>query len=93
MVTNAANGHPPELRHISLSYTSADSDNSALRLVYTIEPKWREEKHLVHITKFTDGITNTVRSERLRLPGADLADDAPSSSKLSRKPLASRTSR
>jgi hypothetical protein len=57
------NGHPMPLRRISLSYNNSDSEDSALRLVYAIEPKWREEEGDIEITKFTDGITNNVRLE------------------------------
>lgn len=64
MVTNSTHDHPPALMHIPLSYTNVDSEQSALRLVYAIEPKWREDKGSIEISKFTDGITNTVSVDR-----------------------------
>ena len=57
------NGEPPPLSRISLSYTNSESEDSALRLVHAIEPKWREEEGDIEVTKFTDGITNTVSLE------------------------------
>ena len=58
-----ANGAHATLKHIPLSYKHDHSDESALRLVYTIRPKWREDDGPVEIVKFTDGITNTVRKQ------------------------------
>jgi ethanolamine kinase len=63
------NGYPVPLRHIPLSYNNSESEDSALRLVYAIEPKWREEKGVVEITKFTDGITNNVSFGEGCMPG------------------------
>jgi ethanolamine kinase len=66
------NGHPVPLRYIPLSYNNSESEDSALRLVYAIEPKWREEEGVVEITKFTDGITNNVSfGEGRSVPGSD----------------------
>jgi len=65
------NGHPVPLRYIPLSYNHSESEDSALRLVYAIEPKWREEEGVVEITKFTDGITNNVSFRKGRsMPGS-----------------------
>lgn len=55
-----ANGAHATLKHIPLSYKHDNSDESALRLAYTIRPKWRDDDGPVEIVKFTDGITNTV---------------------------------
>ena len=60
MDSEPANGHAVPLRRISLSYKTSESEDSALRLAYAIEPKWREEEGDIEITKFTDGITNNV---------------------------------
>ena len=65
------NGHPVPLRYIPLSYNNSEPEDSALRLVYAIEPKWREEEGVVEITKFTDGITNNVSfGEGRSMPGS-----------------------
>ena len=56
----ATGGSPAPLRYLPLSYNNSNPDESAIRLVYEIEPKWREEGP-TEITRFTDGITNTVR--------------------------------
>jgi ethanolamine kinase len=63
MDSRPTNGHSVPLKRISLSYNNAESESSALRLVYAVEPKWREEEGEVKITKFTDGITNNVSLE------------------------------
>lgn len=60
MDEKATNGHSVPLRRITLSYINAEPESSALRLVYAIEPKWREEQGEIQVTKFTDGITNNV---------------------------------
>ena len=51
----------PVLRHIPCSFTNADHQNSALRLIFTLFPEWEHEEGEVKFTRFTDGITNTVR--------------------------------
>jgi hypothetical protein len=48
------------LRYIPLSYDNSDSHNSALRLILTLRPEWRETKDTIEFVRFTDGITNTV---------------------------------
>jgi ethanolamine kinase len=62
MDSKPTNGHSAPLRRISLSYNNSESEDSALRLAYAIEPKWREEEGEIEVTKFTDGITNNVSS-------------------------------
>ena len=64
MKSSLPNGHSASLRRIQLSYDNNDSDNSVLRLAYTIKPKWREDAGDMEVIKFTDGITNTVRITR-----------------------------
>lgn len=46
--------------YTDLRFDASDQEDSALRLVYWIRPKWREHAGHLQITKFTDGITNTV---------------------------------
>jgi len=48
------------IRFIPLSYSSADSNESALRLVLTVRPEWAEPDANVEFVRFTDGITNTL---------------------------------
>ena len=49
-----------DLRHIPLSYNTADSEASALRLVLTLFPNWEYTEGKVEFIRFKDGITNTV---------------------------------
>jgi hypothetical protein len=63
MDSRPTNGHSVPLRRISLSYNNTESESSALRLVYAIEHKRREEEGAIELTKFTDGITNNVSLE------------------------------
>ena len=50
-----------ELRYIPLSYDSADSETSALRICLTLYPEWKESEGPIEFIHFKDGITNTVR--------------------------------
>lgn len=50
-----------DIRHIPLSYENANSDASALKLVFALHPDWEHEEGEVKLIRFTDGITNTVR--------------------------------
>ena len=52
----------PALRHLSHSFSNADHQTSALRLIYALFPAWEHEPGEVKLTRFTDGITNTVSS-------------------------------
>ena len=54
----------PELVYIPLHYNPANSQTSASHLVYSLFPEWTPAKggRGVKFTRFTDGITNTVRS-------------------------------
>jgi hypothetical protein len=49
------------LRHISKYYDNTDSHKSALNLILTLRPEWRDSKDTIEFVRFTDGITNTVR--------------------------------
>lgn len=51
----------PDFRYIPLSYSHADSQASALRLILTLNPDWEGPGNNVQFVRFTDGITNTVR--------------------------------
>lgn len=50
----------PNLRYIPLSYSPADSQASALRLILTLLPDWEGPENKIEFVRFTDGITNTV---------------------------------
>lgn len=67
------NGATPALRYIPLSYSPADSQASALRLILTLNPDWEGPENKIEFVRFTDGITNTVclstrAKPRARLP-------------------------
>lgn len=47
-------------KQLALSYNAADSENSALDLVYQVHPHWKNDLGPVKIMRFTDGIMNTV---------------------------------
>lgn len=47
-------------KQLALSYNAADSDNSALDLVYQVYPHWKIDPGPVKIIRFTGGIMNTV---------------------------------
>jgi hypothetical protein len=48
------------LRFIPQYYDNSDPHNSALNLILTLRPDWRESKDTIDFERFTDGITNTV---------------------------------
>ncbi|KAK2883383.1 hypothetical protein FQN49_000023 [Arthroderma sp. PD_2] len=58
-----------EVRCIPLSYNHADSQASALRLVLTVNPHWKDAEGRIEFVRFTDGITNTLLKITLRSPG------------------------
>lgn len=67
MAVCSTNGHtdrPSSVPYTDLSFDLQNSEASVLKLVYWIRPKWRENPQELEITKFTEGITNTV-SRRL----------------------------
>ena len=47
--------------YVDLAFDANNTEASALNLVYWVRPKWREHVKELKITKFTEGITNTVR--------------------------------
>ncbi|OQD74947.1 hypothetical protein PENDEC_c009G02008 [Penicillium decumbens] len=48
------------LRYIPLSYSPADSQSTALRLILTLFPDWEGAGNKIEFVRFTDGITNTL---------------------------------
>lgn len=48
------------LEFIPKFYDNTDSTNSALDLILTLRPQWRDSKDTIDFVRFTDGITNTV---------------------------------
>ena len=59
-VNGELNGDGRRIRFIPLSYDSANSRESALRLVLAIRPDWDSPGSKVEFVRFTDGITNTL---------------------------------
>lgn len=62
------------LRHIPQYYDNTDSHNSALNLILTLRPDWRESKDTIEFVRFTDGITNTVCGYLHAQKGVSCAD-------------------
>ena len=54
-------GFCADVRRIPLSYDNAESENSALRLILALFPRWEHEEGVIDFIPFKDGITNTVR--------------------------------
>lgn len=63
-----ANGHGSQLLHIDATFNNKNSEESAIELVYRIQPKWRAAPGKLEVVKFTDGITNTVRPLPVPIP-------------------------
>lgn len=61
MAENAPFDPYESIRYIPAQYTYEDSHNSALNLILTLRPEWRDTKDTIEFVRFTDGITNTVR--------------------------------
>ena len=49
-----------DIPYLSLSYSNADSQTSALRLILTLFPDWEHSDGKIEFIRFKDGITNTV---------------------------------
>jgi ethanolamine kinase len=62
------------LPHISEYYDNANSQVSALHLILTLRPDWRESKDTIEFVRFTDGITNTLLKAVNKLPGLSKAE-------------------
>jgi len=58
-----------KVRFIPLSYNQAESQTSALRLVYTLRPEWEHTDGKIEFNRFTDGITNTLLKIVNKRPG------------------------
>lgn len=63
------------VKRINLQYNVKEGDASALRLVLTLKPDWEPAKDKIKFTRFTDGITNTVRIDREDLAICQRATD------------------
>ncbi|KAJ5561907.1 hypothetical protein N7535_003630 [Penicillium sp. DV-2018c] len=59
----------PDFRYIPLSYSHADSQASALRLILTLNPDWEGPGNAIEFVRFTDGITNTLLKIINKKPG------------------------
>lgn len=57
------------VRFIPLSYNQAESQTSAIRLILALRPEWGNGESKIEITRFTDGITNTLLKLTNRRPG------------------------
>lgn len=62
------------LPHIPEYYDYSNSHNSALYLILTLRPDWRESKDTIEFVRFTDGITNTLLKAVNKLPGLSKAE-------------------
>ncbi|KAL1302871.1 hypothetical protein AAFC00_003199 [Neodothiora populina] len=60
---------PMALRHINSRYNNADSEQSALHLLYALYPDWEHSEGSVEFVRFTDGITNTLLKAVKKRPG------------------------
>ena len=49
-----------DIPYLPLSYSNADSQTSALRLILTLFPDWEHSDGKIEFIRFKDGITNTV---------------------------------
>ncbi|CZS90677.1 hypothetical protein WAI453_004033 [Rhynchosporium graminicola] len=65
-VSPPINGNPA-VRLIPLTYNSAESQTSALRLILALRPEWEDGK--IEFIRFTDGITNTLLKIVNKTPG------------------------
>ncbi|MCJ1465083.1 hypothetical protein MMC07_003699 [Pseudocyphellaria aurata] len=67
--SNAPAGRPLNLRYVPLLYNSAESDQSASRLIFTLFPEWEHAEGKLEFVRFTEGITNTLIKAVKRRPG------------------------
>lgn len=68
-VTSTSNASISKIRFIPLSYNSAESQTSALRLILTLRPDWERTDGKIEFIRFTDGITNTLLKVINKRPG------------------------
>lgn len=67
------------LRHVAQYYDNKDSHNSALSLILTLRPEWKDSQDTIDFVRFTDGITNTLLMAVNKRPGlsqAEVEEDA-----------------
>ena len=57
------------IRLIELYYDNANSRDSALKLILTLRPEWKDTENTIEFVRFKDGITNTV-GRRQAVPSA-----------------------
>ena len=67
--TPAVRPSGPKVRFIPLSYNSADSQTSALRIILALFPQWEKTDGTIEFIRFTDGITNTLLKAVNKRPG------------------------
>jgi ethanolamine kinase len=68
-----------KVRFIPLTYNSAESQTSALRLILTLRPDWEHADSKIEFIRFTDGITNTllkVINRRPKLSAEEIDNEA-----------------
>ena len=58
-----------KIRYIPLSYNTAESQTSALRLILAFMPQWQHTDGKIEFIRFTDGITNTLLKVINKRPG------------------------
>src|ERR1700710_2045643 len=59
---------------IPLTYNSAESQTSALRLILTLRPDWEHGDGKIEFIRFTDGITNTLLKVVKKRPGLSVEE-------------------
>lgn len=55
------NGDVQNIRTVSLSYDTAQSEDSARKLIFALYPEWETSEGDLEFVRFKDGITNTAR--------------------------------
>lgn len=66
--------HPPVVAFIPQTYSNADSDASARRLILALRPEWSSPDSQIEFVRFTDGITNTLLKAVNKRPGLSKDD-------------------
>ncbi|KAH8808295.1 kinase-like domain-containing protein [Xylogone sp. PMI_703] len=69
MGTTSGPGVLKPVRFIPLTYNQSESQTSAIRLILALKPEWGNAESKIEITRFTDGITNTLLKLTNRRPG------------------------
>ncbi|RFU36046.1 hypothetical protein B7463_g359, partial [Scytalidium lignicola] len=69
MGTTSDLGSLKPVRFIPLTYNQAESQTSAIRLILALRPEWGDGNSKIEITRFTDGITNTLLKLTNKRPG------------------------